>query len=57
MDVSSDMLIRLIKRCDELLEFALYIEKVSNDIGRSAKSIKDILQSTEKQLDLPLDVL
>lgn len=57
MDVSTDILIRLNKRCDELLEFALYLEKVSNDIGRSAKSIKDILQSTEKQLDLPLEVL
>ena len=57
MEVDSALLIQLRKQSDKIIEYALYLDKVSDEMSRYAISIKNILDSTEKAVDLPLEFL
>lgn len=57
MEVDSALLIQLRKQSDKIIEYALYLDKVSDEMSRYATSIKNILDSTEKAVDLPLELL
>lgn len=57
MEVDAALLIQLRKQSDKLIEYALYLDKVSDEMSRYATSIKNILDSTEKAVDLPLELL
>lgn len=57
MYIETSQLIRLKKLCDSMIENALYLDKVTDDLARCAKSIVNILTESEKSLDLPLELL
>lgn len=57
MEVDAALLIQLRKQSDKIIEYALYLDKVSDEMSRYANSIKNILDSTEKAVDLPLELL
>lgn len=57
MEVDAALLFQLRKQSDKIIEYALYLDKVSDEMSRYATSIKNILDSTEKVLDLPLELL
>lgn len=57
MEVDVALLIQLRKQSDKIIEYALYLDKVSDEMSRYANSIKNILDSTEKVVDLPLELL
>lgn len=57
MEVDTDLLIQLRKQSEKIIEYALYLDKVSDEMSRYATSIKNILDSMEKVLDLPLELL
>lgn len=45
------------KQSDALSETALYLEKLSNDMANTAKSVQEILKSQNLLTDLPLEFL
>lgn len=45
------------KQSDALSETALYLEKLSNDVANTAKSVQEILKPQNLLTDLPLDFL
>lgn len=57
MEVDAALLFQLRKQSDKIIEYALYLDKVSDEMSRYATSIKNILDSTEKAVDLPLELL
>lgn len=57
MEVDTALLIQLRKQSEKIIEYALYLDKVSDEMSRYANSIKNILDSTEKAVDLPLELL
>lgn len=57
MEVDTAFLIQLRKQSEKIIEYSLYLDKVSDEMSRYANSIKSILDSTEKAVDLPLELL